>query len=381
MKPKVVVISFPWKSPAPYKFLTDISKILEPISEKVTIIDGNTERIIVDNDTKIYDIGVSMHSLNDITPLPYSIFIWLVKCIIAQFKMGLFLIMFRKDVDLVIFYLAYPYYLIPLAVSKILGKKTVEIITRSKPSNLSSLVVSFQDPLFFHLLDGISPESTALINDLHLNRYKNKLLPSGARFIDASKYNVKINISDRRNVIGFIGRLTREKGIREFVEAIPLVAKEITDVEFLIGGSGELYEWVCTEAKRIEALHHTRILVTGWIGADLSDYLNDLKLLVLPTYGDAFPTIILEAMACGTPVLVTSVGGIVDLAREGKTAFLLENNTPECIAKNIIKAIENPELERIVNKMKDEIENNYTLESAVSRYRRILGHFFYHDSG
>ena len=375
MNPKVAVVSFPWKSYAPYKFLSDLLKILEPISDKIVLIDGNTDRInITSEKVEVRDIGVSVHYLKDIKPIFYSAILWITKCVLVQFKTSLELTKHRKKVDVVMFYVAYPYYLLPLIVAKIFRKKTVEVITRSKHNSLLPKIFSLQDPLLFRLLDGISPESKALIKDLGLERHKNKILPEGARFIDGSRYIVKKKLDERENLVGFIGRIRKEKGAVEFVKAIPLIASENKNVEFLMGGSGDLLDWVNAECNKIKDDHGINITITGWTGANLPNYLNELKLLVLPSYGDAFPTIILEAMACGTPVLATPVGGVPDVIKDGETGFILEDNSPACIAENVMRALEHPDLERIVRNARALVERGFTYEAAVERYKKILEH-------
>jgi len=372
-KPKVGVVSFPWPSYAPYKFLSYVLKILEPISNKIVLIDGNTDRInITSKKVVIRDIDIGMHFLQNIKPTFYSAILWVLKCILVQIKVSLELIKVRKNVDVVIFYMAYPYYLFPVIISKILRKKVIEVVTRSKSNSSLLRVISLQDPILFRLLNGISPESKVLIKELGLEKYKNKILPEGARFIDVTYYNPKKKLSERKDIVGFIGRVKREKGVVEFVKTIPLVAKENKNVDFLIGGSGDLLEWVKKECRKIEDKYRVNIAITGWISENLPDYLNELKLLVLPTYGDAFPTIILEAMACGTPVLATSVGGIPDVIKDEKTGFIMANNTPECIAENIIRALNHQNLEEIAKNARKHIEEKYTYEAAVARYREIL---------
>jgi glycosyltransferase involved in cell wall biosynthesis len=67
----------------------------------------------------------------------------------------------------------------------------------------------------------------------------------------------------------------------------------------------------------------------GWISHDdLPNYLNRFWLLVLPSYTERFPGIMLEAMSCGTPVLATPVGVIPDVIIGEKTGFIMENSTP-----------------------------------------------------
>ncbi len=373
IKPKVAIVSFPWKSYAPYKFLLDVLKILEPLSDSIVLIDGNIDRIDVNCEkVEIKDIGIKMHYVKDVTPAFYSAILWIIKCILAQVKASLELIKARKEVDIVIFYMAYPYYLLPLITSKILGKKAVEVITRSKSNSLLQKILGLQDPILYKLLGGVSPESKTLIADLRLEKYKGKFLPEGSRFIDTSLYSIKREFKDRKNVVGYIGRVGKEKGIIEFVRSIPFTLKDNKSIEFLIGGDGDLMNWVRNEVERIRLNYNVKITITGWITEDLLNYLNELKLLVLPSYSEGLPTIVLEAMACGTPVLATPVGAIPDVIKDGETGFILENKTPECIAKNVTKALSHPNLEQIARNARNHIEENYTYEAAVERYRKIL---------
>ena len=78
-------------------------------------------------------------------------------------------------------------------------------------------------------------------------------------------------------------------------------------------------------------------------------------------------------MACGTPVLATPVGAIPDVVKDGETGFIMEDNPAVCIARNVIRALEHPELEKIVKNARELIEKDFTYEAAVERYRKILG--------
>jgi glycosyltransferase involved in cell wall biosynthesis len=80
----------------------------------------------------------------------------------------------------------------------------------------------------------------------------------------------------------------------------------------------------------------------------------------------------LEAMACGTPVLATPVGAIPDVIKDGETGFIMEDNSPECIARNIIRALNHPNLEQIAQNARALVEKEFTFEKAVERYREIL---------
>lgn len=116
-----------------------------------------------------------------------------------------------------------------------------------------------------------------------------------------------------------------------------------------------------------------KIKILGWISHDrLPIYLNELKLLVLPSYTEGLPNIMLEAMACGTPVLATSVGSIPDIISDGFTGFLLKENSPQNVADNILRALEHPDLHRVADKARDLVRIHFTYEAAVERYKKVL---------
>jgi glycosyltransferase involved in cell wall biosynthesis len=371
--PSVAVVSFPWESGAPYLFLSDLLLILEPISDKVVIIGGNTARIRTASEKiTATDIGIGMHYLREIGPLPYSALLWLVKSILVQIRESVALVRLRGEVDVVLFYIAYPYYLMPLVTSRLLGIPSIEIVTRSRPGTLVTRIHSLQDPIVYRLLSGISPESEGLIAELSLEKYGNKILAGGARFIDTERFRVTRPFRERGNVVGFIGRLKREKGIGNFLDAAVLIAQDEPDVGFLICGAGDLAGEVAGRSQELRERFGAEIRFPGWVGEEMPDMLNELKLLVLPTYADAFPTIVLEAMACGTPVLAPAIGAIPDVVRDEDTGFILETNTPETIAAEVIAALSHPRLEEISGSAAAIIRDRYSLENAVARYHRIL---------
>jgi glycosyltransferase involved in cell wall biosynthesis len=373
-KPRIAVVSFPWKSYSPYKFISELIIILEPISDQIVLINGNTDRIDRVHSSKIVvrDIGIGMHYLGDLKPKYFSAFMWIFKWFLFQCRASLELARARADVDVVVFYLAYPGYLLPLVVTKLLRKKSIEVVTRGKPITKTARVWGLQDPILFTLLDGISPESRGLIKELGLEKYGQKILPEGSRFIDATRYKKNTPLSERENVVGFIGRMTRRKGIVDFVHAIPLAAKEASDLRFSIVGSGPLSDWVNEQCNHLSAERGIDVTLTNWVEKRLADYYNELKLFVLPTHHDAFPTTILEAMACGTPVLVTPVGAIPDVITNEVTGFLLESTAPERIAQRITTILNDRELEKVADNAEGLIRQKFTRAAATERYDRML---------
>jgi glycosyltransferase involved in cell wall biosynthesis len=293
----------------------------------------------------------------------------------------------RKGIDVVMLYINSGGLTLPIMLSKILNKKVVLIVSASD-SGMASII--YKDYLFgvggrivvaiykalekinWVFADRIMVDSEKIARDYAPDSYRHKaIIANDRRFIDADTFRVKKKLEERRNLVGYIGRLSYEKGVMNLVRAIPLVLKQRADLEFLIGGDGPLLIKLREEIAK--AGLDNKVNFTGWIPhGELADWLNELKLLVLPSYTEGLPNIVLEAMACGTPVLVTPVGALPDIIKDKETGFIIEDNTPNRIAENIITTLQYPKLDEIVTKARQFVTEKYTYETAVGRYKAIL---------
>jgi glycosyltransferase involved in cell wall biosynthesis len=222
------------------------------------------------------------------------------------------------------------------------------------------------------IADKIVLYSPNLIKEWNVQQYSDKILIAHEHFVDTDTFILTVPLSDRPLTIGFIGRLSEEKGILNFVQALPEVLNTRRDLDVLIGGHGPLEE---TIAGFLHDENLTgRVMCTGWLAhEDLPEYLNKLRLIVLPSYTEGLPNIVLEAMMCGTPVLATKVGAIPDIIKDRETGFILENNSPLCVAESILKALGDPNLEKIALHAKKMVEKDFTFDSTVNQWKRILG--------
>jgi len=165
--------------------------------------------------------------------------------------------------------------------------------------------------------------------------------------------------------------LDPEKGIREFMEAIPIVIKARSDVRFLIAGNGVLRGEVerFLRRERLEPLVELR----GWVPHDqVPRVLNSLKIAVLPSYTEGLPNVLVESMACGTPVVATAVGSIPDFVKDGVTGFLTQNNKPEELARGILRALSHPNLEEISANAATLAESEFSYARAVEALRQAV---------
>ncbi len=370
-KPNVAIILFPWASKAPYNFVNDILKILDPISNELFVISGNTKRINGDiGSVKILDTKLTVHYAKDKRPLFFSYVLWLVKCIIIQFIITFRLITVSKDVDAII-YMAYPFHFMPLITGKLMGKRNIDYLNRFPNQNF---IYKFLDNLNFRLMDVISPQSSSLLSEKNFKKYHCKISAECSRFVEYDKNDI-LDIKERDNVVGFIGRIKKEKGIVEFINSIPLILAKNPDVKFLIAGDGDLVNWVETEISKLIKECDAQIKFVGWIPrSEILDVLRSLKMLVMPTYTEGLPTIMLESMAVGTPVLSTPVGGVPDVIKDNHTGFIINDLSPECLANDIINVLNFQNLDKIVINQTEIIEKKFSYEAALKRWELILNH-------
>jgi glycosyltransferase involved in cell wall biosynthesis len=296
-------------------------------------------------------------------------------------KISYYLVRIARNVD-VVFFVGMATLLLPMLTARLLGK----LIVYSGIGSITNSIEQEYKGTFFGLiltriaafLEGLQYKisNRAVVYSAHavdprFQKYRNKVLAAPRHYLNFARFKPERRLSERDNMVGYIGRFEPDKGTMNFVEAIPEILEVKGDTRFLVGGNGQLREDI-EEFLKKENLS-SKVKVPGWIAHDdIPKYLNELKLLVLPSYVEGLPNILLEAMACGTPVLATLVGGVPDVIKDGETGFILADNSPETIAKGVLRALGAPNLEEIGRSAYDLVSREYTYEAAVERYRGLL---------
>jgi len=322
------------------------------------------------NKDKADIITISHRRVKDIfiKPINYSF---------TQIKISWIILHRCHDYTKCIFFLGGDGLIIPIILCKALNKEVFLCL-----GGMGSRVLKqTNDPLYpiykiishlsYILANKIILYTPRLIQAWNLEDYESSISIAHRHFLDFETFAVTTSFPDRPPLIGYIGRLSKEKGTEQFVHSLPAIFIERQNLRVLIGGDGQLKESI--EASLNEEGIAARVDLPGWISHnDLPRYLNQLRLLVLPSYTEGLPNIMLEAMACGTPVLATSVGAVPDVIIDGKTGFILEDNSPESIAESVARALSSPDLERIAEAGRRFVEENFTFERVVERWKEVL---------
>ena len=376
--PKIVLVSGWWSKKDHSIFGTSLKLInlLKPFSDEITWIVTNpsNERPLEDRINLI-----RIENRDPEKPFLEAVFYFLFLLHQAKIMLAMLKLIKRKEVDVFIFSFGSDLFIFPMLLGRLFGKKVILRID-GRPSIISKeyfketnkykiLLFAIVEKITYSIAHEIAPAFEYLVERYNLQKYQHKIsvmnLYIPTYFFDGTK-----KLTERKYQIGYIGSLFKMKGILEFVASLSLILKNRQSQAIIIG-SGDL------EGDIKEILVNNNIQneveLVGWIeNKELPRYLNDIKIVVVPSLSEGLPNIVLEAMACGCIVVSTSVGGIPEVIKDGVTGFIMENNSPECIAENVMIALEHPNLDEIVKNARGLIEKKYPYDVAVERYRKIL---------
>ena len=143
------------------------------------------------------------------------------------------------------------------------------------------------------------------------------------------------------NTLLCVGRLTAAKGPMLLVDALKQVVDEGHDVRLVMAGDGEMRSVV---EQHIRACGlGDRVRITGWIGSDqVREHLKQCRALVLPSFAEGLPTVIMEAMAMGRPVVSTNIAAIAELVEPGVNGWLVPAGSVRKVAEAVREVMETP---------------------------------------
>lgn len=146
-----------------------------------------------------------------------------------------------------------------------------------------------------------------------------KVVASGvdlAQFRPGSHFRPAGNLT-----VGYIGRMSPEKNPIGFIEIAERLVPDFPAVQFTMNGEGPMLEEVRLRVGKSPVRH---AIAFGGYAEDLTATLQELSLLVVPSVLDGRPNIIMEANACGVPVVAAPVGGIPEMIENGRNGFLVK---------------------------------------------------------
>lgn len=172
----------------------------------------------------------------------------------------------------------------------------------------------------------------------------NRFNPSKVAASARGDIRAKCRIPDDAAVLGFVGRIVWSKGIVELAEAWGDLRNEFPDLHLLMVGPIEPEDPIPMQVEeRLRRDPRVHLIGEEW---DTPPLYATMDLVVLPTYREGLPTVLLEAAAMSLPVVATRVSGCVDVVEDSLTGTLVPPYDPQRLAEAIRRYLKDPQLRR-----------------------------------
>jgi glycosyltransferase involved in cell wall biosynthesis len=156
------------------------------------------------------------------------------------------------------------------------------------------------------------------------------------RVRDAREAKREVGLPEDRRHIVFVGRLERRKGVYELMEAFAALAAQVPDVDLVLVGDGEDTAACRAWAERMGG----RAILAGQKGMDeVAPYYAAADVATLPSHAEGTPNCVIEALACGRPVVASRVGGIPDMIHDPSMGELVPPQDAPALSRAFARAL------------------------------------------
>lgn len=188
-------------------------------------------------------------------------------------------------------------------------------------------------------------------------------------------YNMKVQWNPCPNVIRssinkkkyilFAGTIIKRKGYDVLLNAFSQISSKYPDWKLVFAGNGEIDNGRAMAATlRISS----QVIWTGWLtGKDKERVFQEASIYCLASWGEGFPMGVLDAWAYGIPCVMTPVGGIPDIVKDGVNGMLFPTGSDKCLAEKLIQLIEKKALRNSIVAASDKLVYSVFSETEVNK--------------
>ncbi len=197
---------------------------------------------------------------------------------------------------------------------------------------------------------------------------KIRIIPNG---VDSFKYR-PMDVKEDDGLLLWCGRFIQQKGLENLIVAFRYAKeKQKRLIKLIMTGDGPLLTKIHRQVQKSGLGDHVTFL--GCLPReDIPILMNKASIYVLPSLYEGMPYVLLEAMACGTPVVGTDISGITDVINHLQTGLIVPPKNPEALADAIITLLEHESLRKKLSQNARELMvNNYSWNKVVEKVENV----------
>lgn len=256
-------------------------------------------------------------------------------------------------------------------------------------------ILNLVEKITYHLATKIYPNSKGLekyiINNKLANQNKLKVISNGSsngintlyfdakniKYEDIKTLKCNLQIKDSDFIFLYLGRIVKDKGINELVESF--ISLKNKNVKLILVGNYEKKIDPIEEYIHQQIIYNPNIIEVGFV-SDVRPFLSLCNCLVLPSYREGFPNVVLQALSMNKPCIVTNINGCNEIIKTNYNGIIVEpknidqlTNAMKKISseKEFVKSISKNCRKSVVNKFDHEIIWN----DLLSEYRQLIKHY------
>jgi glycosyltransferase involved in cell wall biosynthesis len=182
-----------------------------------------------------------------------------------------------------------------------------------------------------------------------------------------------IGVNEGDLVIGQVSRLNEQKGHTYLIDAAPAIIKAIPNVKFVLVGDGPLRQDI---EQHINANGVEDNFILLGFRQDVLELLPLFDVFALPSLYEGLPNVVLEAMACGLPVVATPVDGTKEAVVDKKTGFLVPVGDIEALARQLVNILTNADLKGELGQAgRARVEQYFSLDGQVKKFEDLYENY------
>lgn len=263
------------------------------------------------------------------------------------------------------------------AIVHFLGSDVNELLFKKELKQYNDFTMNHADTIIVCSNDmkqkilGIYPDvenKIAIVyNAVNINEY------SGISYEKALE-ETKLTEPNRKKRIVFVGRVVKEKGVGELLEAVAALSKKRDDFElYIIGVTPD--ETLLQQYKNVIKSNNLENIVTivGKV-PKVAYWYRIADLMVLPSYSEGLPLTVVESLACGTPVVATDVGGIPDILNDETLGTLIPKQNIEALESAINRMLDKTYNRQTIINTIDSFSLQNQSDKLMSIYKKLISH-------